>query len=167
MAFHDGQEIELNFDPLLADTDNDGLSDGKEMELGTNALVADTDEDGVTDGKEVELGLNVLVADTDADGIIDGNELIIKTDPGNPDTDQDGISDGLETQFGTNPLIAESNKADTDQETASAVNSTENTLTDSDTTGEGELSVTNTAADESKPKLKLDNLKDLIRTLNE
>jgi DNA-binding beta-propeller fold protein YncE len=44
-------------DPLLQDTDSDGLSDGDEVNIyGTNPLLADTDGDGYDDGVEVAAG---------------------------------------------------------------------------------------------------------------
>ncbi len=50
-------------DPLLEDTDADGLLDSRELELQTNLLVADSDGDGLTDAEEVNQGRNPLVAE--------------------------------------------------------------------------------------------------------
>ena len=48
-------------DPLVADTDGDGLSDGAEVNThSTDPLVADTDEGGVNDGDEIISGLDPL-----------------------------------------------------------------------------------------------------------
>ena len=44
----------FNTNPLLADTDFDGLSDGEENRRETNPLLTDTDGDGYWDGAEVE-----------------------------------------------------------------------------------------------------------------
>ncbi|MEM3611761.1 MAG: hypothetical protein QW620_06520, partial [Thermoplasmata archaeon] len=70
--------VKVNSNPLLTDTDCDGLSDGKEY-LFTNPLDADTDNDGLTDWYEVgEDGLfsegetSPVVRDTDGDGLPDG-----------------------------------------------------------------------------------------------
>ena len=49
----DGDEVnKYGTDPLVADTDGDGLDDGDEITLGTNPLVQDTDGDGIIDSKE-------------------------------------------------------------------------------------------------------------------
>ena len=53
----------LKTNPLLADSDGDGLQDGEEIERGTSALAKDTDGDSVDDGEELEMGLNPLEED--------------------------------------------------------------------------------------------------------
>lgn len=90
-------------DPLVADTDGDGLPDG--LEIGvvaavagwscatpptldadptslTSPVIADTDGDGLSDGLE----------DTNGNGRVDTGE----TDPRLRDTDSDGLADGVE-----------------------------------------------------------------------
>jgi sugar lactone lactonase YvrE len=53
------QETALGTDPLLADTDSDGLSDGVEMNVyHTNALLDDSDGDGMKDGQEITAGMD-------------------------------------------------------------------------------------------------------------
>ncbi|WP_257161927.1 binary toxin-like calcium binding domain-containing protein [Corynebacterium cystitidis] len=83
-------------DPLLADTDGDGLSDGEEAGNIVEGEEYDTIYEGVT---------NPVKADSDDDGLDDKTELegweaadgrTYSTDPMNADTDGDGISDGLE-----------------------------------------------------------------------
>lgn len=70
------EEYLLGTDPLVADSDYDGLSDGDEENIyGTDPLNPDTDKDGLSDGDEIALGLNPLVADSDGDGIPDNEEL--------------------------------------------------------------------------------------------
>jgi len=55
----DSEESTLGTDPLLDDTDGDGLSDGAEVDThGTDPLLADTDDDGLSDSEEVSLGMN-------------------------------------------------------------------------------------------------------------
>jgi len=61
-------------DPLIADSDNDGVNDSDEYFLGTSSTNKDSDNDGLTDIDELYLG----------------------TDPSDPDTDGDGIPDGME-----------------------------------------------------------------------
>jgi len=74
------------------DSDGDGLSDALELAVGTDPLVIDTDEDGLTDYQEVAwdgdataysvvLDTNPLNPDTDGDQIKDGTELLAGYDP--------------------------------------------------------------------------------------
>jgi hypothetical protein len=64
------------------DQDGDSLLDYEETALGTNPLLADTDEDGLKDGEEViTYGTNPLLADTDGDGAPDGVEVTAGTNP--------------------------------------------------------------------------------------
>ena len=108
-------------DPLALDTndcDNDGLTNAEEAVEGTDPLVADTDGDGINDGDEVNDTdsdpLNpcdpdvyaVADGDCDNDGITNADEDTngngmydegLETDANNPDTDGDGYLDGEET----------------------------------------------------------------------
>lgn len=59
-----------NSQPLLWDTDNDGLSDGEE----------DANHNGAVDSGETHF----LATDTDTDGLSDGDEISFKSDPYNP-----------------------------------------------------------------------------------
>lgn len=105
---NDGLALEFlfgeNSDPLVADTDGDGLPDGQETLTGTSPAKADTDGDGLPDGWEVSNGLDPLSADgnegdagdPDGDGVDNLNEYGLGTDPNLPDTDGDGLSDGEE-----------------------------------------------------------------------
>ena len=99
-----------------ADLDDDGLTNLQEYTAKTNPLVADTDGDGLSDGYEVNTSLsNPLLADTDKDGLSDGAE--IKTHSTNPllaDSDGDGLDDARELELGLNPLDEEDVTADSD-----------------------------------------------------
>ncbi len=91
------------------DDDNDGLFDQEEEEEKTNPLLIDTDSDGVNDNADFfhldtteqsnndgdNLGDNAD-SDDDNDGLRDEEEIVIGTDPFNPDTDKDGVKDGLD-----------------------------------------------------------------------
>ena len=63
------------------DRDGDGITDGRS----TNPLVADTDNDGLIDGIEV-IGWTIRVVDN---GVKD---VLVRSDPGVFDTDSDGLS---------------------------------------------------------------------------
>ena len=62
------------------DTDFDGLTDAEEAFYGTNPLVTDSDSDGISDGDEVcEAGTDPDDPDSNGNGTIDGFELPIIT----------------------------------------------------------------------------------------
>lgn len=77
----------------ISDQDHDRLGDRNELAIGSNPLVADTDGDGLDDGEEVygwkitQNGKRVLVTsnplypDTDDDGISDKDEKLAGTNP--------------------------------------------------------------------------------------
>ncbi|MFT4638848.1 MAG: hypothetical protein ACI8T1_002171 [Verrucomicrobiales bacterium] len=95
------------------DPDDDGLANQVEWRLGLNPLVADSDADGLDDSfeaatgvfsSETDTGTDPRLADSDEDGIQDGEELTMKgLDPHAWDTDQDGFGDGDEQTAGTDP----------------------------------------------------------------
>lgn len=102
----DGQEHLMGFDPCDADIDNDGLTDGLEISFGTDLFNPDTDGDGLFDGTEVEMAQgsgcpSPLNADSDGDGLDDLQESTLGTDPCAADTDGDGLNDSIDDQ----PLV--------------------------------------------------------------
>lgn len=128
----DYDELEQGTDPLLSDTDNDGLSDDNDdcpaggQENWESNLVSDFDGDGCRDDIEDE--------DDDNDGILDFDDGCdtsvvgwISTfdtdndgdgchDDGDADDDNDGWSDVKEAQCSTNPLNSASRPADYDND---------------------------------------------------
>jgi len=127
----DAEENIHGTNPLISDTDGDGLFDGVEIKHPNicftsggplNPLMSDTDGDTLTDADECFLYLTFPGdSDSDDDGIIDSNEDIYNvwdddndglafdaewwfmTDANNPDTDGDGFSDRVEAGAGTAP----------------------------------------------------------------
>jgi hypothetical protein len=98
----DGWETCYGYNPLSKHSDTDGLEDGYEvLTLGTSGIYVDSEEDGAGDGlldnEEVALGTEPMNKDTDDDGLWDGAEVhTYYTDPLDPDTDSDGLFDGTE-----------------------------------------------------------------------
>ena len=60
-------------DPLMDDTDGDGLKDCEEILLGTDPTLFDTDADGYPDRMELYYGTNYLANDIGEDIDLDGN----------------------------------------------------------------------------------------------
>lgn len=101
---HDG-----NPDFNDSDIDGDGLTNRQEATLHTDPLIPDTDGDGMPDGWEVvndfkPLDSSDALGDKDGDGLSNLQEYLNGTDPSNPDTDKDGMPDGWEVANGLNPL---------------------------------------------------------------
>ncbi len=92
------------------DSDGDGLTDALETALGVDPLLPDSDADGVSDSDEIDFySTDALDPDTDDDGLDDAEELL--TSGANPllaDTDGDDVSDGEEVTAGSDPLDASS-----------------------------------------------------------
>jgi N-acetylneuraminic acid mutarotase len=74
----------------------------------TDPLVADTDGDGLKDGEEI------IVQDLDGDGLKEPNEIVeIKSLPVAVDTEGDGLDDYAElVTYGTNPFLVDSDGDD-------------------------------------------------------
>jgi von Willebrand factor type A domain/Bacterial TSP3 repeat len=71
------------------DSDGDGLSNLQEQQYQTNPLLVDTDGDGLTDGDEVnKYKTDPTKLDTDGDGIPDGREVANGSDPIVPDAEK-------------------------------------------------------------------------------
>lgn len=88
----------------------DGMSMAFMVGYGSDPLVADTDSDGISDGVEVNTyGSDPRLTDTDADGLMDAQEAVLGTSLNNPDSDGDGLLDGWEVANSFNPLSAPGN----------------------------------------------------------
>jgi hypothetical protein len=90
------------------DSDGDGLTDELETALGTDPLLPDSDADGVIDSDEIDFyGTDALDPDTDGDGLDDAEELLAGgTNPLLDDTDGDDVSDSEEIAAGSDPVDA-------------------------------------------------------------
>lgn len=74
----------LNQDPQkFIDSDNDGIWDSGESLYGTNPLLVDSDFDGISDNSEVFVyNSNPLATDSDGDGLTDFQEIVVyQTNP--------------------------------------------------------------------------------------
>lgn len=93
----------------MADNDNDQLTNLQEFEYGTNPLLQDSDGDGLDDYQEIFVyGTSAIQQDTDNDNLNDYAEVIIYgTNPLLVDSDSDGMSDGWEVLYSLNPLVAD------------------------------------------------------------
>ncbi len=100
----DLQEMTNGSDPRATDTDGDGADDLTEVTLGTEVTHWDTDGDGLGDGLELSFGSDPLETDTDGEGLEDGGEFAMGTDPRDEDTDDDGLDDMAEVDLGSDPL---------------------------------------------------------------
>jgi hypothetical protein len=112
-------------DPLLDDSDGDGIGDMIEARVGfsnnmidqpivcddlfmfENLATVDRDFDGLNECEERLMGTNPSLSDSDGDNVPDGIEVIRGTDHLNPDSaedfDEDGVSNGDEIKEGTDP----------------------------------------------------------------
>jgi hypothetical protein len=99
------------------DSDGDGISDEWEELMGTDPMLADTDFDGVDDGTAFVASSGAeferFGMDRDHDGLLDAAEERLGTDPNNADTDGDSISDLVEVRMGFDPTVADETPVDT------------------------------------------------------
>ena len=101
-GLNDYEEYNMSSNPRAVDTDGDGLSDYEENMRGTNITHYDTDGDGLEDGTEITYGSDPTKSDTDGEGLSDIEEFQLQSNPDNPDTDADGLDDSQEEEFGSN-----------------------------------------------------------------
>ncbi|MDP0492415.1 MAG: hypothetical protein Q7Q71_15310 [Verrucomicrobiota bacterium JB023] len=131
-------QVYLNIDPTLADTDADGVDDGVEVnDRGSDPTDQDSDDDGLLDNVETKTGIYVDENDTGSD-------------PTLADTDSDGLDDLIETYisfFGYNPNVDDS-ESDFDDDGATVAQEiamgTDVTLEDTDSDGYYDGAETNT-----------------------
>jgi len=103
-------QYQVTSDPMLKDTDGDGLDDSDELANQTDPRLADTDADKLSDSDEYNLVYSSpTTADTDGDTLSDGAEYTLyASSPLLADTDGDQIRDDAEILTSLrNPLIAD------------------------------------------------------------
>ena len=66
------EEVLLGTDPLLVDSNGNGLADGDEFAIGLEGGDPDPDHDGLSNEAELLAGTNPFLADSDGDGALDG-----------------------------------------------------------------------------------------------
>ncbi|MFN8445073.1 MAG: LamG-like jellyroll fold domain-containing protein, partial [Caldilineaceae bacterium] len=105
----------IAFSPTQCDSDADGLADPQEELAGSNPVVRDTDNDGLTDGDEVwhqVYDASCQPTTTWAGGwdiVMNGSGAFttrVSSDPTSGDSDGDGISDAAEKQLALNANAA-------------------------------------------------------------
>ena len=117
---YDGEQIGVADGDV--DSDSDGLTNAEELARGTDPLVQDSDRDGLTDGFEVDaFGSDPLLYDTDSDGLSDGTECMLGSNPNAADSDSDGTPDAQTVFHVTIP-------AENDEDAAITVDDTGNAL---------------------------------------
>ena len=109
---------DIGTDPLLYDTDGDGLSDYDEVLVWhTDPYLTDSDGDLLPDSFEILCGFSPTINndddsalgneadfDYDGDGLDSLDEYLNGTSPFSADTDGDGVGDAAEVQNGSDPL---------------------------------------------------------------
>jgi len=100
---------EVTSDPLLPDTDGDGLMDANEKARMSDPRDADTDDDELPDKLETMLSSSPTNQDTDGEGLPDAFEArVFHTALYLADTDGDGFDDRREVlELNKNPRIAD------------------------------------------------------------
>jgi hypothetical protein len=123
-VFYYGGELftlHVTSNPLLVDSDGDGLADNLECSSRLNPNSKDTNGDGVLDQEGAPLPLPDWLLDSDGDGLNDAVEktgwaitvsnssgtyiINVYSDPCLNDTDSDGLSDQQEYNLKTNPMV--------------------------------------------------------------
>ena len=108
--------------PLLADTDGDGLSDYEEIvTYSTDPADEDSDNDSCKDGWEIYYGYDPNdysdgALDLDNDDMRNIDEHFVGTNPNDADTDNDSIIDGDEVFWNLDPLDASDADDDNDDD---------------------------------------------------
>ena len=81
--------------PVLADSDNGGVSDGAE-DLNLNGMINDGEFDPKNPADDINVTVSATENDSDGDGLSDATEIALGSDPLDQDADDDGLLDSDE-----------------------------------------------------------------------
>ena len=88
-------------EPVVVDTDGDGLSDDRELELGLDPMNPDTDADGFSDSEDRFPNDPTANADSDDDGVPDSRDAFPNDGSETTDLNGDGLGDNANPIDGT------------------------------------------------------------------
>jgi hypothetical protein len=102
-----------------ADVDDDGVANVLESKVGTDPLLADSDADGVKDGTDA-FPLDPT-NDSDGDGVSNNGDAYPENSLYSKDSDGDGMPDAWETRYGLDPNDSSDATSDQDNDGVSAL----------------------------------------------
>ena len=101
--YYQGKKV--SFEWFAGDGDKDGISTLAEIKAGSNPLIADTDNDGLPDGYEPLVKTKLDNPDTDSDGLPDSEEVPIIIDGKNTEWKNPIIRDDKDSESSRGPDI--------------------------------------------------------------
>lgn len=148
----DYQEVYLTLtDPILTDTDGDGIKDA----------IDDEDGDGLTNIEEINRGTDVMHPDSDRDDLNDYDEVYTYgCDPLNPYTDEDELCDGDDVLLGFSPLMGDTDHNGILDSSERIYQTTENDFEYEDAHGLTSVSISLNVSGNADKEIEITNLYD-------